>query len=72
MNHESINEARRTLRDYPLSKDYKLLAQSAELTADPCQQPSALAQLFMWIGVSITALVAVTILFILFSSTYRP
>ena len=39
-----------------------------ELTADECPQPSALAQFFMWIGIFICALVAVTVLFILLNA----
>lgn len=139
MHHDPLNDARRTLRDYPFSRDYTALGTLLQTQAVLClctsgvnppkqrpgtaygilnhrgqeifafktlngtlfwspdlhgflflckqyhveflpphtlatqasPEPSALAQFFMWIGVSITALTAVTILFIFLSSTSR-
>ena len=143
MHHDPHNQARRTLRDYPLSQDYADLAELietqavlcvcdtrgnqptrraglaygileadgnvlfvfkgitgslfwssnlkgfialckqyhveflppqpfTELVADPCPHSSILAQCFMWIGITVVALAAVTILFIFLSSLSQP
>ena len=143
MHHDPHNQARRTLRDYPLSQDYTDLAEliktqavlcvcdtrgnqptrraglaygiheadgnvlfvfkgitgslfwssnlkefitlckqyhveflppqpTTELVADPYPHSSALAQFFMWIGVTLCALAAVTILLIALSRISQP